>query len=114
MKHIVESKPDQLHRLPLFFDDNRLEEMFFRYRARHYPEYLNIEEKQRWQTSCIDRLTRQQPRSFGFTDFIAELADSRDRDQTPSQRHMLDNLERFVKEIEQSLGLKQLQQNAYG
>jgi exodeoxyribonuclease-1 len=31
--------------------------MFFRYRARNYPETLNEEERARWMKDCVNRLT---------------------------------------------------------
>lgn len=38
------------------FEDPRLEELSFRYRARQFPAMLSAEEKQRWQTHCQNRL----------------------------------------------------------
>ena len=38
------------------FEDPRLEELSFRYRARQFPAMLNAEEKQRWQKHCHSRL----------------------------------------------------------
>jgi exodeoxyribonuclease-1 len=40
------------------FDDARLPELHFRYRARNFPEYLSAEEKQRWEAFCRQRLTK--------------------------------------------------------
>lgn len=39
------------------FDDARLPELHFRYRARNYPESLSAEERMRWDTFCLQRLT---------------------------------------------------------
>lgn len=39
------------------FDDQRLVELLFRYRARNYPQSLTAEEHQRWQLFCRRRLT---------------------------------------------------------
>jgi exodeoxyribonuclease-1 len=39
------------------FDDARLPELHFRYRARNFPECLSAEEKQRWEEFCRQRLT---------------------------------------------------------
>ncbi|MGD9946443.1 MAG: exodeoxyribonuclease I [Burkholderiaceae bacterium] len=38
------------------FEDPRLEEILFRYRARAYPETLDDDERRRWQTHCSERL----------------------------------------------------------
>ena len=50
-------KPDQLPagRAPAF-DDPRLDELFWRYRARNFPETLTDTERQRWQAHCAARL----------------------------------------------------------
>jgi exodeoxyribonuclease I len=38
------------------FADPRLDELLFRYRARNFPETLNVAEQQQWQAHCTDRL----------------------------------------------------------
>ncbi len=48
MERIRKSSPQELGKLNLVFDDKRLPEMLFRYRARNFPETLDAEEKQRW------------------------------------------------------------------
>lgn len=40
------------------FDDERLAELLFRYRARNFPETLLAEEQLRWREFCQHRLTR--------------------------------------------------------
>jgi len=47
---MIRSTPaEQLSSLPQVYEDKRLPEMVFRYRARNYYETLNIEEKLQWQ-----------------------------------------------------------------
>ena len=38
------------------FDDGRLAELFFRYRARNFPKTLSEAEAERWQQHCTERL----------------------------------------------------------
>ncbi len=38
------------------FDDDRLSELVFRYRARNFPETLSAEDAERWQAHCSARL----------------------------------------------------------
>jgi exodeoxyribonuclease-1 len=47
--------PEQLARR-VAFDDPRLDEVLFRYRARHFPRTLDDEEQARWARHCSDRL----------------------------------------------------------
>ena len=50
-------QPNQLAQFDQRLNDKRLRSLLFRYRARHYPETLNTEEKQRWQEWRYQRLT---------------------------------------------------------
>ncbi|MCL1094746.1 exodeoxyribonuclease I [Shewanella kaireitica] len=56
MEMIRNTKPMNLAALELTFDDERLPEMLFRYRARNYPETLNDSELLRWREFCQPRL----------------------------------------------------------
>ena len=48
---------DELSQLELTFNDPRLNEMFFRYKGRNYPEILSTADQERWKQFCKDRLT---------------------------------------------------------
>jgi len=51
------AEPVQLGRQQWPFDDHRLPELLFRYRARNFPETLNNEEQERWRLFCQQRLS---------------------------------------------------------
>ncbi len=53
-------EPAQLGRGQWMFDDPRLPELLFRYRARNFPETLTSEERQRWYGFCQQRLSDPQ------------------------------------------------------
>lgn len=53
---IRNTQPNNLAALELDFDDSRLTEMLFRYRARNYPETLDDTEQYRWREFCQSRL----------------------------------------------------------
>ncbi|MDQ7090976.1 MAG: exodeoxyribonuclease I [Methylococcales bacterium] len=57
MTKIRNSSIDKLAALKPQFQDKRLAEMFFRYKARNYPQTLSEEEKQRWHIFCQHKLT---------------------------------------------------------
>lgn len=59
MAMVRASTPDALAALPVQFNDDRLPELLFRYRARNYPHTLNEQEWQRWRQHCQDRLSEQ-------------------------------------------------------
>ncbi|WP_420793941.1 exodeoxyribonuclease I [Providencia rettgeri] len=48
MDIIRETSPQNLPALELSFEDKRLKELFFRYKARNYPATLSYDEQQRW------------------------------------------------------------------
>jgi exodeoxyribonuclease-1 len=52
------------------FDDARLPELLFRYRARNYPDTLNNEEQQRWREFCQRRLTQPE---YGAPNTLAQF-----------------------------------------
>jgi exodeoxyribonuclease I len=65
------------------FDDERLEELLFRYRARNFAETLNPEEAQRWEAHRAARLlegeggARNVDALFAEIDTLSESADER-------------------------------------
>ncbi|MCB1859765.1 MAG: exodeoxyribonuclease I [Gammaproteobacteria bacterium] len=54
---VRESSPELLGKLNLVFDDQRLPELLFRFRARNWPEYLTEDERERWQSFRLKRVT---------------------------------------------------------
>ncbi|MCU7915820.1 MAG: exodeoxyribonuclease I [Candidatus Thiodiazotropha sp. (ex Gloverina cf. vestifex)] len=56
MDQILSSAPAELQNFPLVFDDGRLPEMLFRYRARNWPVSLTADEKERWEEYRHSRL----------------------------------------------------------
>ncbi len=75
MGYVRTTPIEELADLDLAFEDARLSEMLFRYRARNWPEYLSADEKRRWDEFRIDRLTNPQA-DAGITldDFRSRLA----------------------------------------
>jgi exodeoxyribonuclease I len=65
------------------FDDDRLPELVFRYRARNFPASLNADEALRWKAHCAARLLRGEggaltlERLFERVDTLAEQASER-------------------------------------
>ncbi|HHO59146.1 MAG TPA: exodeoxyribonuclease I, partial [Thiotrichales bacterium] len=52
MDTIRHTRPEALAGLQLNFDDPRLDELLFRYRARNYPQTLAPDEQQQWRDYC--------------------------------------------------------------
>ena len=75
--------PDQLSSAHPAFDDERLPELLFRYRARNFPELLTDEEAERWEAHRAARLfdgaggARTVEQLFDEIDQLSETVDAR-------------------------------------
>ncbi|PWY37097.1 exodeoxyribonuclease I [Pseudomonas sp. RW409] len=87
------------------FDDERLPELLFRYRARNFPDTLNGEEQERWKTFCQQRLCDPQwgaPNTLeSFNQAAAELLAS----ATSIQRQVLDEWQDYSRSLALRFGL---------
>ncbi len=74
LPQIHQSSPQQLAVAPPVFQDDRLNHLLFRFRARNYPHSLNHTELVQWQRFCKDRLQfgAEQP-ARTLDDFMLEL-----------------------------------------
>nr|WP_255377123.1 hypothetical protein [Sulfuriferula sp. AH1] len=78
--------PDSLMQARPNFDDPRLEELLFRYRARNFPELLSAADARRWRGHCAARLfdgagnARTLEQLFNAIDELAETADDKDEE----------------------------------
>ena len=57
MEQVRASTPEDLAAVSFPFDDPRLPEMLFRYRARNYPQTLSAQEQSQWEEYRFARLT---------------------------------------------------------
>lgn len=75
--------PEELARDRTGFDDGRLEEIVFRYRARNWPELLSEEESERWEQLRVARLFKGEGGArtiealFAEVDALSETVDER-------------------------------------
>ncbi len=72
MTKIRSSLPAKLANLKLDFDDARLPEMLFRYRARNYPQTLSSQELLDWRQFCNERLTNTDESKYLTLDLFFE------------------------------------------
>ena len=101
MQQVRRASPQQLGMLDLPFEDRRLPEMLFRYRARNFPETLSNEERARWEEYRRYRLS--DPDAGGsiteaaFEKRIKELRCN--VDLTSDQISILDELEKYQSQL---------------
>jgi len=83
LNQLRELSPAELAVSRVGFDDDRLAESVFRYRARNFAQTLSADDTQRWQAHCSSRLlegvggVRNVEALFARIDVLAETADER-------------------------------------
>lgn len=73
MSEIRSLEPAKLAHFKTDFDDARLPEMLFRYRARNFPDTLSPEESQRWQQFCGERFSKAEGTLLTLDSFIEKI-----------------------------------------
>ncbi|MBV6750553.1 exodeoxyribonuclease I [Pseudomonas chlororaphis] len=90
------AEPEQLARGQWPFDDERLPELLFRYRARNFPASLSEEEQQRWRTFCRQRLTEA---AWGAPNTLADFTEHLMKclpNATAAQRQVLEQWQDYA------------------
>ena len=88
MEQVRSRSPQELAAGTFVFEDRRLPEMLFRYRARNYPDSLNTEEREVWEKFRFQRITEPGPAGYCMEAFQAEIeellgaGDLADRDRS--------------------------------
>lgn len=73
MQRVRDTDPWELGETAFAFQDPRLEEMLFRYRARSYPDTLSSEEQARWEEYRWARMSDASLGSLTLTGFAREI-----------------------------------------
>ncbi|RMF19156.1 MAG: exodeoxyribonuclease I [Gammaproteobacteria bacterium] len=73
MAEVHRQPPEFLGELDIEFQDPRLNTLFFRFRARNYPESLSSEERDRWERYRYHKLTENPDPLRTFEGYFAEL-----------------------------------------
>lgn len=104
-EQVRNSEPAQLVAQSWPFDDPRLPELLFRYRARNFPGTLNNDEQQRWHAFCQQRLSQHE---YGapntLASFEADMAHYLTK-ATDSQRLTLQAWLAHAQQLRQRYGL---------
>ena len=98
------SDPEQLGKDAWPFDDARLPELLFRYRARNFPHTLSSQEQQRWQVFCQQRLTDPAKGAPLTLDGFMKAAQELSRIATPAQLKLLGEWQRYAVRLSRRLG----------
>ncbi|GLS27612.1 exodeoxyribonuclease I [Marinibactrum halimedae] len=99
-QQVREASADELVSRSWPFEDARLKELFWRYRARNFPEVLGDEEQRRWAMFCLGRLTDAAQGGVtidALQERIFELQET--QELTPSQLYILESLSNYGDEL---------------
>lgn len=97
--------PAQLAQEPWPFDDERLPELLFRYRARNFPQTLDVAEQERWRLFCQQRLTQPEAGAPNTVQSFIESAEQWSLSATPMQREVLNDWQNYVQALRKRLNL---------
>ncbi len=99
---VRQSSPDKLAEQSWYFEDDRLNELLFRYRARNWPESLSDSEHERWDEYRRERLIdSRDERSLTFDGYFETI--TRLRSERPDDATILDALEQYGRELKAAL-----------
>ena len=74
MTQIRSTEPEKLATFSFHYDDVRLPEMLFRYRARNYPNTLTGEEWHKWHEFCLSQLMKpENGASLTLNDYVQRV-----------------------------------------
>ncbi|OOQ43349.1 exodeoxyribonuclease I [Pseudomonas fluorescens] len=97
--------PMQLAQEQWPFDDERLPELLFRYRARNFPDTLNSEEQERWRIFCQKRLSDPEWGAPNTLESFVEAAAQLSVSATAFQQGVLGEWQDYVQGLRQRLSL---------
>lgn len=104
MDLIRSADPEHLPTLSVPFDDQRLPEMLFRYRARNWPESLSADEQQQWQQYRKSRLIDDNnDKILTFPRFFTALEQCENPDLSNEQQNVLTELKAYAQALEAEL-----------
>jgi exodeoxyribonuclease-1 len=104
-EQVRSADPAQLAQQQWPFDDERLPELLFRYRARNFPDTLNFEEQERWRLFCQQRLSAPEWGAPNTLETFVEAAAQWSITATSFQREVLNEWQNYVEGLRKRLNL---------
>lgn len=99
------AEPQQLVGSQWMFDDERLPELLFRYRARNFADTLSEQEQQRWREFCQLRLTNQAMGAPNTLEGFNQALQACWGDASAPQREILEQWRVYAQRLGVRLGL---------
>jgi exodeoxyribonuclease-1 len=99
------AEPHQLANEAWPFDDPRLPELLFRYRARNFAETLTVQEQQRWLSFCQLRLSDPQAGAPNTLKAFTRALIEHSLKATPEQLKVLSQWQDYALQLQQRVGV---------
>lgn len=99
MRDIVELDQHGISEIQPEFQDQRLPELFFRYKARNFPDCLDGDEHDRWEQHRQNRLLKGQDGYLTFETFAKELQACAHSISNANDQHLLEELHLYAESI---------------
>jgi exodeoxyribonuclease-1 len=88
--------PDELRLANLQFQDKRLQELLFRYRARNYPDSLTPDETQQWSQWVANKLERGEPYGKPVSECLEEIDQLLTERESTAEQEVLKQLQNWL------------------
>jgi exodeoxyribonuclease-1 len=92
MDRVHRASPEELASASFVFEDPRLPEMLFRYRARNFPDSLSSEERQHWEEHRFNYLTDPAAGASITLERYQQTIEQLLQDATAARRDLLEQL----------------------
>jgi exodeoxyribonuclease-1 len=100
MNKVRASSEHELAEGEFIFQDPRLAEMLFRYKARNYPEILTEEEHTKWEQHCAGRIMSAESEYLNVQQFSNRLVElSKNVELTANDQAVLQDLQYYAESI---------------
>ena len=103
-ERVRKAEPEDLARPIWPFDDERLPELLFRYRARNFSQTLTVVEAERWQLFCKQRLTDAQYGAPNTLDAFTQALQQAFAVAGPDQQVLLGQWQGYAEQLARRLG----------
>lgn len=99
-EQVRSASPQRLAEWQPPFADKRLQQLYFRYRARNWPESLSSEERRSWRDFCEERNLRgEQGATLTLQEYRRQIEELRAGELTQEQQQILEQMERWPQAI---------------
>ena len=103
LDHLRGLQGDALHSARTAFEDERLEELFFRYRARNFVQSLPATDQQRWFAHCLARIQGGEGGARNISALHAQIEALQETCSDEAQQAILEDLYSYADELVYSL-----------